>query len=291
MLALSSNAFAQPAGIGALSQSQTLSDSQKQDVSAWLNANADGLLSDDPAQVATASQDLMAPFQRSNVTAAFRFQLQDALVPRLKSDLNDAAPPAARFAALRLCGRIGTSKVLPTLFETAQSDDSHERSLAVAAFADFFATVRETSSPIRDKSVDDALELLEQGLAAEDEPSIASQFVVVLASTGAPESGLRLRASGAMARGLAARLASGPPNDKQRDWAVTLAHAIENVNKTFVQVSLGGQQIDQSFIDAVNELCDETVGFVDGGDPETDDAALLEDLRARAVAVKQRVSG
>ncbi|CAE7790890.1 oppA [Symbiodinium necroappetens] len=289
-------ASAQPGsggGISTLSQAQTLSASQKDRAVEWMNGHFDAMLSGDASASGSSAQALIEPFtRRDEVTASFRLALQDALVARMRGDLSAGADPAARFAGLRMCGRLGMGKVLPFLEASLASSDPVERSLGVAAHADFFATVRETSSPVRESAVAAHLDALGAALADEDAATVVTEFVVVLA--GADEGGtqLRLDAARAMAAGLAANLDRRTPDEMIDTWAVALSHALESVN----EAALAGDynedvEVDRAFRDAVVGLCEAAIGFAadrpSGVSAST--GVLLDDLSRRASAVQLRV--
>jgi len=288
---------AQIASVEALSQTQALSAAQKQSVSDWANEQFDAVLASDPADASAASRGLVSPFERGNVTAAFRFAVQAALSPRLAGDLDQDAPPIARFAALRMCGRVATSKVLPTLGEALKSEDAAERSFAIAAYADFFESAREESSPIRESGLARELASLTDALANEDDPTIVQQFIAVLAGAESEKTNLRLQAAAAMVDGLNQRFADGSQDEAREQWTIVFIRAIEASNLTYVQEQLHGKQIENGFAQGIAMLCAHATAFAEETREEITDSgdesilALLDDLETRATAVSQFVTG
>jgi hypothetical protein len=247
--------------IGALSQSQTLTDAQAVDVRDWMSEQLDTLITGTPEQASEAAQTLVEPFWRSEVTAAFRFACQDALAPMLEGELDDTAGPLPRATALRLCARVATSGVLPALQTALQSDEPTERAFAIAAYDDFFATADEEASPIRQSTLDEHIRTLTGTLANEEQPALATALIGTLGRAGEPRSTLRLATTRAMADGLVRRLTAGVNTENTRDWTVALIRALQTARETYVEQQLRPQGIDDAFEAGVGRLCAATLAF------------------------------
>lgn len=241
--------------IEALSQSQTLTSAQQDSVRDWMSGELDTLITGTPEEASEAAQTLVEPFWRREVTASFRFACQDALAPRLRGELDASADPLPRATALRLCARLATSGVLPTLADALRGDDVADRAFAIAAYDDFFATADEGASPIRQNTLDEHIRALTGTLADEAHPVLATGLIGVLGRAGEPRSALRLATTRAMAEGLVRRLEGDIDVEDTRAWTVALIRALQAARETYVEQQLRPEGVDGPFEIGVGRFC------------------------------------
>lgn len=160
----------------------SLTESQREEVGAFVASLLPGLSSESAVEVAEARRALVKPLRDPQVTAPVRIEL----ATRLKSALTNAASGTAESSAVNalvIAGDLATVESLGVIEAGMRSPGAPVRYEAAYASMRVFQTAGSAgASPIRADAVDGHVRTLESWLKTEKEPMVVAALVRALAA-------------------------------------------------------------------------------------------------------------